>query len=101
MNLKELILDCNLVEVIPTFAFACCGKLERIYLPRSIKRIEEFAFASCISLKDIYYEGSEEEYKKIEIIKSKSIYNKDEFGKASIHYNSKIKDIRWKRRINY
>ena len=94
MNLKELILDCNLVEVIPTFAFACCGKLVRIYLPRSIKKIEEFAFASCISLKDIYYEGSEEEYKKIEIIKSKSIYNKDEFGKAKVHYNSKIKDIK-------
>lgn len=54
-------------EVIYQYAFALCRKLERIYLPSCLKKVCLKAFISCDSLRNVYYEGTEEEWNKIDL----------------------------------
>ena len=51
--------------------FAGCTNLERITIPVSIRKIAEGTFTGCESLTDVYYEGSYEDWKKIEISNGK------------------------------
>lgn len=51
--------------------FAECTNLERITIPVSIRKIAEGTFTGCESLTDVYYEGSYEDWKKIEIVSGK------------------------------
>ena len=62
-NLKKLVLPKNL-ESIGMFAFEQSG-LETVYIPKSIKEINAFAFVDA-ELKNVYYEGSEDDWSKIE-----------------------------------
>ena len=64
-NVTNIILGHN-IEKIGAGAFAGCTSLERITIPRKIKRIGQETFKDCISLSDIYYEGTPEEWEKIE-----------------------------------
>ena len=41
-------------------------ELRAIYLPKTLKRIGKDVFASCEALTEIYFEGTEEEFQKIE-----------------------------------
>ena len=46
---------------------AYCEGLETLYFPNSLKKIGKQAFITAAGLKDIYYEGTEAEWKAVEI----------------------------------
>lgn len=48
-------------------AFDGCTNLESVTVPESIEKIDKGAFKDCDSLKEINYEGSQEEWERIEI----------------------------------
>ena len=48
-------------------AFGGCSSLTSISIPASVTNIGEWAFFGCSSLKTVYYQGSEEQWKKIQI----------------------------------
>lgn len=66
--------------------FEDCTSLESITLPKTIKTIYEYAFFHCTALKDIYYEGSESDWKKVEI---RNVGNWETAMQARMHYNCK------------
>ena len=43
--------------------FQSCGSLPSLYIPSSVRDIDDFAFTSCNGLRVIYYGGSEAEWK--------------------------------------
>ncbi len=55
------------VTSIGSEAFSGCGALEKIYIPNSLSEIEENAFFKCYELDDVYYNGTEDEWNKIDI----------------------------------
>lgn len=65
-DLTDLILS-------PAFSFisdgmlAGCGNLKRMTFPKRITHIPQKAFADCTALEDIYYEGTREEWDKIDV----------------------------------
>ena len=65
ISITDIILGTN-IEKIGAGAFSGCKSLERIYIPKSVKLIRERAFEGCKSLKDVYYEGTMEEWSKLE-----------------------------------
>ena len=56
-----------------------CVKLKRVTIPKDVKHIFARAFKNCTELEDVYYEGSPEEWDRIEIVTRK---HEIEFGKA-------------------
>ncbi|MBR2387763.1 MAG: hypothetical protein IKB02_03235 [Clostridia bacterium] len=58
------------------------GELVAVFLPKSLKKIGEDVFASCESLHTLYFEGSEEEFSKIE--------SKTSFEGMEIIFNSSL-----------
>ena len=62
---------------LPMGAFAGCSELKRITIPKNVKSIREGTFDGCDNLEDIYYEGTMEEWKKINIVYQK---HEIEFG---------------------
>ena len=73
------------VQKIGLEAMSGCKALTEVYLPKSLKSVDAFAFKECTQLKDIYYEGSREDWKKIQI----QSQNK-ELLQAEIHYNTQF-----------
>lgn len=65
-EVTDIILSSNITK-IGNGAFAGCTSLERITLPRSIRDIWQNTFDGCISLRDIYYEGTLEEWNRIDL----------------------------------
>lgn len=59
--------------------FAGCTSLQRITIPVSTRKIAEGTFTGCESLTDVYYEGSYEDWKKVEIVSGK---REVEFGET-------------------
>ena len=87
------------IERIPAGAFSGCSGLRRITIPRKIKTIQEGAFAGCDNLEDVYYEGTREEWKKVNIIHQKHeiefgefIPGNDALLKANIHFHCSLYD---------
>ena len=68
---------------IGDYAFYCCSGLSSIEIPSSVTSIGSNAFWSCSSLTDVYFEGTEEEWKTINIGSDNSYLTN-----ATIHYNS-------------
>ena len=64
-EVTDIILSSN-ITMIGDGAFAGCSSLERITLPKGIKRIGENTFAGCTKLRDIYYEGTLEDWQRID-----------------------------------
>ena len=64
-------------------AFKHCESLTGVYIPVSVKKHGDAIFLRCSELKDIYYEGTEEQWKEIEIVG----YSNTPFEGATIHYN--------------
>lgn len=114
-KITDIILPTTL-QSIPDGAFAGCSGLERIAIPKKITSIREGTFSGCESLKDVYFEGSMEEWKKINIIHSKHeiefgdlipgtpvleikeerlihIPGNDALLKADIHFNCEISEL--------
>lgn len=58
---------------IPEGAFRGCKNLKRITIPKRVKKIGHDVFAGCDSLEDVYYEGTMEEWEKIEIYTGKRV----------------------------
>ena len=44
-----------------------CNVFTSVYIPKSIKYINDYAFRDCVNISDVYYSGSEEEWKQIQI----------------------------------
>ncbi len=59
------------IQKIGRAAFSGCTALERITIPKAVKVIGADTFKDCISLRDIYYEGTPEEWNRIEVIGDK------------------------------
>ncbi|SFR63626.1 leucine-rich repeat domain-containing protein [[Clostridium] aminophilum] len=55
------------IKVIGPQSMAYCEGLETLYFPNSLKKIGKQAFITAAGLKDIYYEGTEAEWKAVEI----------------------------------
>ncbi len=64
-EVTDIILSSN-ISKIGGGAFAGCTSLERITLPKGIKNIWTNTFEGCTSLREIYYEGTLEEWYKID-----------------------------------
>ena len=58
---------------IPEVAFRGCKNLKRITVPKCVREFRKGVFAGCDSLEDIYYEGTIEEWEKIEIYQGKRV----------------------------
>ena len=67
---------------IGDYTFLLCNGLNSISIPKSVTSIGKSAFYGCDSLSIIYYEGSEEEWDKIDI--GKSNYN---LKRSKIYFN--------------
>ncbi|MCQ2470751.1 MAG: leucine-rich repeat protein [Clostridia bacterium] len=103
-NLKEVNLPSNITK-IPSMMFNCCFNLESITLPSTVKTIDTSAFNCCCRLKDIYFEGTKENWEKINIIEHEGYeYNTflyDEIYHIGIHttdspvFGKCGKDINW------
>ena len=66
-----------------------CPKLEKVYIPVSVKKINNLAFLNDEKLSKVYYSGSKEDWEKIEI----GSESKDVLDKAKIKYNSTVDDF--------
>lgn len=64
-ELKNLVLDMR-VESLEEYAITECESLEEIYLPVTLKRIGYYAISVCPNLKLITYEGTKEQWEKID-----------------------------------
>ena len=64
-NVTDIILSTE-ITTIGAGAFWGCTALERITIPQSVKIIYKDTFTDCDSLTDIYYEGTAEEWDKID-----------------------------------
>ena len=65
-NLRSVDLGDSLTE-LPMELFVRCYGLEEVTIPVTVTKIGSYAFDQCESLKTIRYEGTEEEWKQIEI----------------------------------
>lgn len=65
-TISELVLSTHL-DTLPKECFMGMKNLKSIWIPRRLKNILKDCFKDCNNLTDIYYEGSEEEYKEIEV----------------------------------
>ena len=61
------------VHGVPDGAFRGCKNLKRITIPKGVRKIGKDVFAGCDSLEDVYYEGTKEEWEKIEIYQGKRV----------------------------
>ena len=106
LNIKEFIIPNNIIEISPcafedcsiltnitigsgttliyNSVFSNCERLASITIPKSVVYIGQAAFRNCSKLKDVYYEGSEEDWKNIEI----EWWCNELLRNANIHYNS-------------
>ena len=66
-SVENIILSDNMTKI--TYAsFANCDNLKSITIPKSITLVEAYSFDYSNNLESVYYEGSEEEWKKVEIL---------------------------------
>lgn len=56
------------VHLINDEAFYNCQNLKSVRIPKSVNVINGFAFMGCENLTDVYYSGTEEQWKRIEIL---------------------------------
>lgn len=71
-------------------AFAECGSLTCVNIPKSVKEIEYNAFLDFGDIKDIYYAGSESDWNAVK--KAGCVDDHDALTQAVIHYNSDTPD---------
>ncbi|MBR3934259.1 MAG: leucine-rich repeat protein [Clostridia bacterium] len=68
---------------LKSISFGYFPNAKRLLIPKNVTNIATNAFSSCSNLTDIYYEGSKEEWDKIELGQ-----NNDNLLNAKIHYNT-------------
>ncbi len=69
------------IESIGREAFAYCGNLNAIVIPKSVKRIGESIIFGTNNLTKIYYEGSSDDWQKVDISSEN-----DDLNRAAIFY---------------
>ena len=62
--------------------FSSCTNLQKVYIPLSLKNIDYNCFGNGNNITDVYYEGSETDWKKIQM----DTFN-ESLQNATIHYN--------------
>ena len=67
-DLESITLPASL-ETIESSAFSSCRKLSEIKLPTSLTAIQSYVFDDCSSLKTVSYDGSLEQWSKINVAK--------------------------------
>ena len=72
------------VEEIGMCAFLACSGIETVTIPKSVKVICYDAFSSCNSIKTVYYEGTEAEWRNIEIVGGNTLLTD-----ANIHFTAR------------
>lgn len=85
--IKELVIPEG-VSVIKSCAFCACDSIEKVILPNSLSKIEQSAFTGDKEgfRLDVYYNGTEEEWSKVEIED-----DNDYLENAKVHFNYKSK----------
>lgn len=83
------------IQRIPVRAFAGCSELRRITIPKQIKLIGKGTFADCDKLEDVYYEGSREEWEKVNIV-----HNKHEIELGDLIPGTSINEIKAERLLH-
>lgn len=69
------------VQTIPKSTFYDCKKLKSVYIPVSVKRVEEYAFNNCPSLKSVYYGGYLENWRAMYVEGSgTALFNANVYG---------------------
>ncbi|MCR4593848.1 MAG: leucine-rich repeat domain-containing protein [Clostridiales bacterium] len=53
---------------IPAGAFSGCKSLKNITIPKNVEYIGKGTFNGCVNLKNIWYEGTPEEFNRIEVV---------------------------------
>ena len=81
-SIKEIKLPKYLWSLISPGVFADCESLEKVILPDTVLSIGEGCFSNCNSLKEVYFQGSAEEWSKVNIGSRNEI-----LVNASVHYN--------------
>ena len=71
-NITDVVLSSNITRICEG-AFRGCKNLQCLALPDGIGKIYKDTFEGCDSLTDVYYEGTLEEWKKIEIVSEERI----------------------------
>ncbi len=66
-SLTDIVLHSG-ISRIPDRAFAGCTGLKRTTIPKRVRRIGPGTFAGCTALEDVYYEGTAEEWDRIDIV---------------------------------
>ena len=61
------------IRGVPDGAFRGCKNLKRITIPKGVRRFGEDVFSGCDSLEDVYYEGTKEEWEKVEIYQGERV----------------------------
>ena len=64
-NLCDVIIPESVLE-IGVMSFCYCLGLKRITIPSSVLTIRDYAFSECFNLKDISYDGTKEQWEKVE-----------------------------------
>lgn len=82
--LRKITLPAGLEDIVQ-YAFAGCENLEEITIPKSLKIVFMKAFIWCERLREVYFEGSEEDWRKIDF----TMFN-DYLENAHVNYNCKI-----------
>jgi len=65
-SLQSIIIP-DSVKVIESQAFEGCYNLFKVVLPRDIEEIYDYAFSFCNELKSIIYQGTKEEWNKVQL----------------------------------
>lgn len=106
-EVADIILSSNICK-IPEGAFAGCKELKRITIPKKVSVIHQGTFNDCNSLENVYYEGTKDEWERINIVhegyrevnsselglycnlKKYPIPGNEPLFKAKIHFNCQI-----------
>ena len=107
-KLTDIIIP-NSISNFSENTFEGCKNLKRVNISKKINKIPRNTFKDCVNLEEVYYEGSEEDWKKVDIftddvviddkklgliVKVENIHHtgNDALLNAKIHYNCKFFD---------
>ena len=85
-SLTTLVLPNKLEKIWPA-TFKGCKQLNSVTIPKTVTYIGQSAFEDCYNLSEIYYEGTEEEWKNIQV---EAYGNAMLISCTNIHYNTEI-----------
>lgn len=97
----EMVMLSNKTEMIEWGAFYNCPSLKKIFVPKSVTKIENEAFNFDPKLEYIYYEGTKEDWGKIEIGEyndsllaetAKILYNQNQISNDEKEWDYKVND---------